>query len=165
MKKKKRKVNASCLETQFEIENAEQLLSLMELYLSEWEHRDSLFWKQIYTYFYSCLIVMLLPYFHGLGLYMPKGIPDFLFPFAGMIMALAFFIVSNGYIARLKALSEPYQNLITKLPSSYRRKTVRQLYPGIWGLVLNWRMTTFICSIMFLALEGIGATLLYFTGV
>ena len=48
----------------YDLENTDQLLNLMQIYLSEWMHRDSLLWKQIFTYFfvlnqciYWCIII------------------------------------------------------------------------------------------------------------
>lgn len=152
-----------CQDKQFQIESTDQLLSLMELYLSEWQHRDNLFFKEIFTYFFSSLVVMILPFADIWNLHFPKEIPQWLFPAIGMLMAVAFFIVSNGYIARLKALSDPYQKLIDKLPPELRREKVKDMYSGVWGAVMNWRMASFICWFMFLALLIIGATLLYFT--
>lgn len=148
---------------QFEIENTDQLLELMEIYLSEWQHRDNLFFKEIFTYFFSSLVVMILPFADIWGLHFPEEVPRWLFPAVGMFMAIAFFIVSNGYIARLKALSDPYQELINSLPPKLQRKKITDMYSGVWGAVMNWRMAAFICLFMFLALMGIGSILLYFT--
>lgn len=146
----------------FNIKTTDELLALMELYLSEWEHRDNLFWKQIFIYFFSTLVMMLLPFMDPWGLNLPDGLPNWLFQCIGLVMAFVFFIVSRGYIARLKALSDPYRNLIEKLPLNYRRKTVKELYPNWWGTVLNFRMASLVCSFMTISLLLIGSALLYF---
>ena len=147
----------------YTVETTEELLHLLDIYLSEWEHRDTLFWKQIFTYFFSSLVVMLLPFMNAWGLHLPESIPNFIFPSIGIIMSVLFFVVTNGYLARLKAVSIPYQSLIEKLPPEYRRRKVNQLYSGTWGEILNWRMGGIICGFMFLALVVIGIVLLCYT--
>lgn len=111
------KLNVYRITKQFEIENTDQQLTLMEIYLSAWQHRDNLFFKEIITYFFSALVVMILPFADIRGLHLPKALPTWLFPGIGMVMAIAFFIISSGYIARFKALNDPYIELI----SSYIR--------------------------------------------
>lgn len=160
---KRTKLNVYRITKQFEIENTDQLLTLMEIYLSEWQHRDNLFFKEIFTYFFSSLVIMILPFADIWGLHLPEALPTWLFPGIGMVMAIAFFIISSGYIARFKALNDPYQALINKLPPSYRRKTIKELYPGALGKLLNWRMASFISVFMFLSLMVIGSVLLHFT--
>ncbi len=161
MKNGRKKIIRKCkTKEEFSVETTEELLHLLDIYQSEWEHRDTLFWKQIFTYFFSSLVVMLLPFMDAWGLRLPESIPIFIFPAIGLIMSVLFFIVSNGYVARLKAVNIPYQSLIEKLPAEYRRKKVGKLYSGAWGEVLNWRMTTIICTFMFLALVVIGIVLL-----
>ncbi len=161
MKRGRKKIICKCkTEEVYSVETTEELLHLIEIYLSEWEHRDALFWKQIFTYFFSTLVVMLLPFMNVWGLHLPESIPNFIFPSIGIIMSVLFFIVSNGYIARLKAVSGPYQALIEKLPPQYQRKKINQLYPGEWGKILALQMTVTICTFMFLALVVIGIVLL-----
>ncbi len=145
---------------EFSVETTEELLHLLEIYLSEWEHRDTLFWKQIFTYFFSSLVVMLLPFMNAWGLHLPESIPNFIFPAIGLVMSVLFFIVSNGYLARLKAVHDTYQSLIEKLPFGYRENKVERLYPGVQGKILTWRMGAIICGFMFLALVVIGIVLL-----
>lgn len=164
MKIGRKKIISKCkTKEEFSVETTEELLHLLDIYLSEWEHRDTLFWKQIFTYFFSSLVVMLLPFLNAWGLKLPDDIPDFIFPSIGLIMSVLFYIVSNGYLTRLKAVSVPYQALIEKLPLEYQRKKVDLLNPGVWGKILNWKMGILICTFMFLALLGIGIVLLCHT--
>ena len=51
---KKKGILLSSFETQ-------DLLALMQIYLSEWMHRDELLWKQVFKYFYATLFVLFLP--------------------------------------------------------------------------------------------------------
>jgi len=138
----------------------DQLLQLIAIYQNEWVHRDTLFWKQIITYFFSTLVVIILPYIDMWGLHLPESLSDDIITGVGILMAVVFFITSNGYIARIKAVNEVYQGLIEKLPPHCRRKTIKQIYPCFWGSVLSWRMMTLISIFMFLALIIIGITLL-----
>lgn len=39
----------------------ENVIELMNVYLSEWEHRDEMLWAQVFKHFYATLIVMFLP--------------------------------------------------------------------------------------------------------
>jgi len=94
------------------------------------------------------------------GLHLPESLSDDIITGVGILMAVVFFITSNGYIARIKAVNEVYQGLIEKLPPHCRRKTIKQIYPCFWGSVLSWRMMTLISIFMFLALIIIGITLL-----
>lgn len=45
---------------------------LLNQYYSELKHRDVLFWKQVYIYFYATLLVIIIPYIKPLGLTLPK---------------------------------------------------------------------------------------------
>ncbi len=109
------------------------------------------------------IFLMLLPFMNAWGLHLPESIPNFIFPSIGIIMSVLFLIVSNGYLARSKAISISYQSLIEELPPEYQRKKVGTLYSGAWGEILNWRMGAVICAFMFLALIVIGIVLLCYT--
>ena len=155
------KVKKSQRKKQFNIQNTDQLLTLMNIYLSEWIHRDSMFYKEIFTYFFASLVVMILPFADIWGLRLSPTLPAWLFPIAGILMAIIFLIISCGSIVRISALSDPYQLLINKLPEECRRKTVRQLYPGFVGKLLSWRMAAVVCGFMFVALIVIGLILFH----
>lgn len=40
-----------------------ELISLMDVYLSEWEYRDKLLWSQVYKFFYANILVLFLELF------------------------------------------------------------------------------------------------------
>ena len=151
------------IKSEYDINTTDELLTLIGIYLSEWEHRDSMFWKEIITYFFATLVVMLLPFMNPWAMTFPEELPTFLFPCIGLIMTIAFFIISNAYIVRMKLMNTVYQDLINMLPPAYRRKQIRKVYHGIWGTILNCRMASFICYFMFFALTGIGTVLLWLT--
>ncbi len=44
-------IKAKSRKSHYKIENTDQLISLMNGYMGDINQRDSLFWKQIFTYF------------------------------------------------------------------------------------------------------------------
>lgn len=143
--------------------NTEHLLELWNIFLVEWQHRDSMFWKQVYLYFLSSLIVMLFPYIKIWKQDFTEKLPSHLFPIVGILMALLFFIICEGYIARLEALDIQIDKIRSQLPEEFKRKTVKEIRSGVWGKILNWRMTKVITRFMFIGLISLGAVVLYFT--
>lgn len=53
----------------------EDYFQLLSHCYEELKHRDELFWKQIFAYFYATLIVSVLPTIRPLGLQLPEGMP------------------------------------------------------------------------------------------
>ncbi len=158
LKKKMRcpKCTCACL-PEHDIENTEQLLHLMDIYLSEWQHRDAMLWKQVFTYFYATLIVMILPYAQIVEISFGNIIPQWAFPLAGIIMSVAFFIIGKGYAVRLTAIGMSYDNLIQKLPEEYRRIKLQEVNPNS---LANARMAYFIVYLMSALLMAVGIALL-----
>lgn len=129
----------------------ENVIELMSIYLSEWEHRDELLWKQVFKYFYATLVVLFLP---NLASFLGIDLPDFpqiLFPSTALILSLVFLYVSIGYAKRLEASGNTYQNLIDLLPDDLRRVPVAD--PSIkFGKFFSKRMSIVICILMFFGL-------------
>ncbi|MCI8351440.1 MAG: hypothetical protein HFJ86_09815 [Oscillospiraceae bacterium] len=131
-----------------EIEN---VLYLMDIYLSEWEHRDELLWKQVFKYFYATLIVLFLP---NLASFLNVDLPAFpqiLFPIVALILSLVFLYVSIGYSKRLEASGNTYQKLINLLPEELQRVSVSSSSIK-FGKFFSKRMSIVICILMFLGL-------------
>ena len=100
------------------------LLDLMDIYLSEWKHRDEMLWKQVFKYFYASLVVLFLPNIASfLGINLPE-FPAVLFPLAALVLSLVFLYISIGYSKRLEASGNTYQKLINLLPEELRRVSV-----------------------------------------
>lgn len=100
------------------------LLDLMDIYLSEWKHRDEMLWKQVFKYFYATLVVLFLPNIASfLGINLPE-FPAVLFPLAALVLSLVFLYISIGYSKRLEASGNTYQKLINLLPEELRRVSV-----------------------------------------
>ena len=93
----------------------------MGIYLSEWEHRDTLFWSQIFKFFYAILIFILFPYLlEGLGVSddVLLKVPVRMFPMIGIVLSFIFLYVGLAYSARLVAINKSYINLIALLPQN-----------------------------------------------
>lgn len=129
----------------------ENVIELMSVYISEWEHRDELLWKQVFKFFYATLIVLFLPNFASfIGIDLPN-FPKILFPSVALILSLVFLYVSIGYTKRLEASGNTYQNLINLLPDDLRRVSVTD--PSIkFGKFFSKRMSIMICVLMFFGL-------------
>ncbi len=127
------------------------LLDLMDIYLSEWKHRDEMLWKQVFKYFYATLVVLFLPNIASfLGINLPE-FPAVLFPLAALVLSLVFLYISIGYSKRLEASGNTYQKLINLLPEELRRVSVSD--PNIkFGRFFSKRISVVICVLMFLGL-------------
>ncbi len=124
---------------------------LMDIYLSEWMHRDELLWVQVYKYFYATLIVLFLPNVADfLKIELPK-LPTVLFPIAALVLSFLFLYVTIGYTKRLEAIGKTYQNIIDLLPPSLRRIPLED--PEIkHGKFFNYKMSVIVCLLLFLGL-------------
>lgn len=111
--------------------NKNEIITLMDIYLEEWKHRDSILWAQAFRFFYATLIVMLLPNLTSyLHISLPSNIPVKAFPIIGIVMAIGFLYISLGYSMRLAASSKTYQNIINLLEKTYQRVSVGELKAG-----------------------------------
>lgn len=151
-------VSNYCNRNKYKVENTEQLINLANMYLSEWTHRDSIMWKQVFSYFISCLVVMLLPFMSYFGIDFNGALPKWIFPVMGLILSTVFFVVSKGYAIRLQAIGETYQRMIEMLPKKMQRtKTLEITKHSIY----NINMAEMIVYVMFIALWVIGVIILY----
>lgn len=115
-----------------EILEPERAIQLLDVYLTELTHRDTLFYVQIYRYFYAILIVTILPNITSyLNIVLPSITPK-IFPVLGIILTSFFCYVSLGYAKRLKVIGETYQNLINTLPSQYQRVKIGEINGKIY---------------------------------
>lgn len=102
----------------------DKTISIMELYLTEWIHRDELFWKQLYRLFFSSLTIIILPSIaekSGWG-GVVDYVPPFMFPFAGVLMTFLMLYVGLASSARVVRVSDKYEALIQKLPAKIKLK-------------------------------------------
>ena len=105
--------------------NNDQLITLMNVYLSEWEHRDGLLWTQVFRYFYATLIVIALPNIAAcIGIELPE-INTNLFPIIGIVMSIVFLYVGLGYAFRLQASGQTYEKIMKLLGNTdYERISI-----------------------------------------
>ena len=134
---------------EFEDIQTDDLINLMNVYLSEWTHRDELLWSQVFRYFYVTVVVIFLPNIAGfLGIILPEKLPNIIFPIAGLVLALVFLYVSIGYAKRLEAVGKTYQKLICYLPKEIQRYSL--LDPEIkLGKFFHRPMSIVLCVLMF----------------
>lgn len=141
--------------------NNDQIIALMSVYLSEWEHRDELLWTQIFKYFYAVLIVTVLP---NIATFIGIELPEInikLFPIIGMVMALVFLYVGLGYAIRLRASSRTYEEIMKLLGSEkYERISIRDKKKIKWGYLFAAPMAMVLVVTMFVALEAVAVLLL-----
>lgn len=131
--------------------NIEHVLELMDIYLSEWKHRDELLWKQVFKYFYATLVVLFLPNMASyIGIVLP-GFPKIIFPIAALVLSFVFLYVSIGYAKRLEAIGNTYQNLMSFFPKELRRVSLSDKSIK-YGSFFKKRMSVVICILMFLGL-------------
>lgn len=139
----------------------DQIIALMSVYLSEWEHRDELLWTQVFKYFYATIIVTVLPNIATfVGIELPK-INIKLFPIIGMVMALVFLYVGLGYAIRLRASSRTYEKIMKLLGNEeYERISIRDKKKIKWGYLFATPMAVVLVVTMFVALEAVAVLLL-----
>ena len=95
----------------------EDMINLMEIYLSEWEHRDTLLWSQVFKLFYANLIVIILPYQKIFDLSV-LPLDTIIYPIIGIIMSFIFMYIGVGYAYRLRASSQTYEKIIENFDES-----------------------------------------------
>lgn len=139
----------------------DQLIALLGVYLSEWQHRDELFWMQLFKYFYATLIVIVLPNVTKfLGIELPT-INSKLFPIIGMLMGVVFLYVCIGYTMRVKASGKTYQKIMEMIgDEEYQRISIRDRKQIRWGYLFAPPMANVMVVAMFLSLESIAVILL-----
>lgn len=141
----------------YEIKTTEELLKLMDIYLSEWKHRDILLWRQIFTYFFVIMLIYFFPYSAIWGENLIDIFPRWIFPIIGIVLSIVFLIVGIGYSTRLKASGNSYQKIIDKLPTQFQRVKIDELNNF---KLANSPMSSFIVSVMFVILFVLGIALL-----
>lgn len=133
-------------------QNNDESIKLMEIYLNEWKHRDNMFWKQVSTYFFAVLIVIILPFSNIWDIDLSFKIPNFVFPLIGMVLSLVFLVIGKSFADRLTWVSKTYESIINMLPKKYRRKEVHN--PKL-------RLVYFVVYIMFVILFGLSLLILH----
>lgn len=136
---------------QMEDFTVDNLLSLLEIYRLEWEHRSDVLWRQVFTYFYAIVVVLFLPNVASfIGVQLP-AIPTVLFPIMALILSFAFLYVSLGLSKRIDAAVRSYNKLIHLLPPELQTITVKS--PEIkFGKFFSKRISVIVCYLLFFCL-------------
>ena len=105
--------------------NAE-IIHVLEIYLSDWQHRNQMFWQQNYRFFFAGLVVSLFPYVKFVSNTLIDVMDRHIFHIVGIAIAIIYFIIVNAEAARLHALSDKYIEIIKLLPDTYQRKEIKK---------------------------------------
>ena len=144
----------------YNIESTEQLLTLMSIYLEEFNQRNTMLWKQVFSHYFAIIIVMILPYMSYFGIDFGNALPKEIFQIIGLGLSFVFLIVSLGYAVRLSCASSIYNELIDRLETDYRRKKLSEVCSPCTEKILGCNMTKLICIVMFITLIAMGTILL-----
>lgn len=144
----------------YEVKEVGDVIHLMEIYLTEWCHRDSWLWKQMYTWFFAGLVVDILPFTTIWNIDLTNVIPKWIFPIVGIIISIFFSIMSGAYTIRLAAVGKTYANLIETLPTEMRRIKIADMGDKHIFKLLNYPMTRVLPEVMMIALMALSVTML-----
>lgn len=129
-------------------------ISLLNVYFSEWSHRDQILWTQTFRFYYAALIVILLPNISKpLKIDLPP-IPKLLYRSIGLLISIIFLYVSLGYAVRLHIISKSYRLILDKLPEEYKQKNFDNFdTKGIKiAKLFKPRLAYLVCITLFLSL-------------
>ncbi len=138
--------------------NNDQIISLLSIYESEWEHRNNLLWSQVFRFFYFSILIMILP---NITDYLSISLPNIqpkLFPIVGILSATLSLLFSLSYSKRLEASSETYKKVNNLLPCKYQRVKLANIK---YGKYFTKRHTTIIPFIIYAISFIIGFVLFF----
>lgn len=158
-----------------------ELIALLAVYESEFEHRDKILYSRIYHFFYISIIIMLCPFVSigGVSLKL-EGIPPKCFIVAGMVCEVLAFFICILHADRLDKSSKTYVKVIKMLPSQYRRiptldsdnnppeesqlenKGFKKKVMNIWRRITNTKLTYVVPILFLFASLSIGVVLLHY---
>ena len=136
----------------------EDIIALMNTYLTEWIHRDNLLWMHVFKIFYATILVIFLPHITN---YLNIDLPQ-INPLWFYIMSLVFLYISLGYSKRLEASGKTYQNIIELLDDDLQRIKLKSEKIK-FGRFFSIRMSVLFCSILFFALTGVSIIMIIST--
>lgn len=141
-------MNEPCFFSKSDLQ-VQDVISLADVYLSEWKHRDEWFWRQTFRYFYAILIVLFLPNLTEKYSIDIIGIPATVFYHMAFFMSLFFWYLAIGYSKRLEAVSKVYITLLETMPEDYCRINLSDETKIKGGKWFNVRLAYIMCAIMF----------------
>ena len=127
-----------------EKDNFAAMMTLMRMYQDEWIYRDTSFWKHVFTFFYASLFVTLLPSIivikAGKDSFSNVGIPPWLFPIVGILIAVVFIFLAVQDGERSNAARLSYQKVMKQLPDKWQREPVPDMAQIRVGVRMCWCM-------------------------
>lgn len=138
-------------------------ISLLNVYLAEWIHRDQIIWSQIFKFFYAILIIILLP---NLALHFELVLPNlpiWIFRIIGLFLSFLFLYISLGYAIRLHAIGDTYRDIMKTLPVEYQRKSIEYIKfkNKSIGKIFMPRIGYTICLALFFVLFSLSIILMF----
>lgn len=138
----------------------EELISLMSIYLSEWEHRDDVLWRQVFKFYYVTLIVMVFPHITGYFNAKLKIKNPAIFYCAGLIMSILFYYVAVATAMRTKASYKAYEKVANLLDNEEHTNSRVSVSTLKLGKFFNFPLAIGIITAMFCSLVIIAVLLL-----
>ena len=130
----------------------EDVLHLLEIYQSEWSHRDELLWNRVFTFFYATVVVLFLPNLSSFLEIDLFGFPSVLFRSIAALMSVFFFCISFAYSKRVEYSIQTYKQLIDTLPTELRRKSFSTSDRAVGKFFKNGSMSVLTVCLMFTSL-------------
>lgn len=138
--------------------STEQIIALLDIYESEWQHRNNILWSQVFKLFYFSIFIMSLPIISsGLGYNLPQ-ISSLIFPVIGAISAVFSYYMAISYALRLKVTRDSIDKLLRFLPPKYR---IKKLPTIKYGKFFMWRQTIVIPTVLFVVEVALATFLCY----
>lgn len=116
-----------------------ETISLLNVYLSEWSHRDIQLWSKAIKLYYVILVIILFPNITNFFNVVLPPLPAIIFRLIGLFLSLIFLYVTFGYAIRFQTIADTYQSIINELPEKYRRKSIKTYKMGfLFSLKINY---------------------------
>ena len=141
--------------------STDQIISLLDIYESEWQHRNTLLWSQVFKLFYFSIFIIALPLISGgMGFSIPNGL-IVLFPIAGIMAAFFSLYMAISYALRLSVTRDSINKLLNHLPPNYRIKKLITIKHGKYFLR---RHTIIIPFVLFVVEVLLAIVMIYCIG-
>lgn len=136
----------------------ETTISLLNVYLAEWCHREEFMWLQLFRFYFAILIVSLFPnLYNAIGVEELPYIPEVLFRIIGIILSFVYIYVALAYVVRFQAIADTYKRIIETFPKEYQRDDMNKTK---FSKFFSKRITYLVCFILFITLVSIPILLL-----
>lgn len=132
--------------------NHADVIALLNIYRSEWIHRNEILWTLTFRFFFCCLAVILLPNMTEYFGFSMGSIPPQLFRIVGGVFGLFYLFVAVSSCVRLETIDSTYKRVLKKLPADYiPAPTIKDDFPKY--RVFSHRVSYTVCLSLFLLLE------------